>query len=151
MASAPKDPSRLRQALRQSEDERRAHVEALLAERGPLVRGTYRLQGGRCGRPGCKCERGELHEKAMLYRRQDGTFRCTYVPLSDRERVQARTRRYRRVRKARAALNKLGQKSVALADALQEALTEPYPLAERPRKKLGARRSRGGPAEESSS
>ena len=151
MASAPKDPSRLRQALRQSEDERRAHVETLLAERGPLMRGTYRIQGGRCGRPGCKCERGELHEKAMLYRRVEGTFRCSYVPLSDRERVETRTRRYRRARKARAALNKLGKKSVDLADALQEALTEPYPPADRPSKKRAARRSRGRSAEESSS
>jgi len=150
MAPERKDPSRLRQQLRQTEEQRKAHVETLLAERGPLIRGTYRLQGGRCGRPGCKCERGELHEKAMLYRREEGTFRCSYVPLADRERVDDLTRRYRRARKARTALSKLGQKSLVLADALQETLTEPYPRADRPSKKV-ARRSRASPRKEPSS
>jgi len=150
MALERKDPSRLRQALRQAEDQRRTHVETLLGERGPLIRGTYRLQGGRCGRPGCKCERGDLHEKAMLYRREEGTFRCSYVPLADRERVDDLTRRYRRASKARTALNKLGQKSLVLADALQETLTEPYPPVDR-RSKKPARRSRASPRKEPSS
>ena len=75
MSDEAKDPSRIRQALRQTEEQRSQHVEALLAERGPLIRGTYRLQGGRCGRPGCRCSRGQLHEKAMLYRREDGNYR----------------------------------------------------------------------------
>ena len=142
------DPSRLRQALRQTEEQRSAHVETILGERGPLIRGTYRLQGGRCGRAGCKCagKNGELHEKAMLYRREEGAFRCTYVPLSERDRVDQRTGCYRRVRKARAALNKLGEKSLALADALQEALVESYPPDDGPSKKRARRsRARGQP------
>ena len=150
MAAKGKDPSRLRQALRQTEEQRRAYVETLLAERGPLIRGTYRLQGGRCGRSGCKCERGELHEKAMLYRREDGIFRCTYVPLSDRARVDELSLRYRRVRKARAALSKLGQQSLTLADDLQETLTEPYPPAERPIKNPAKRSRARSPKEPSS-
>jgi hypothetical protein len=144
MAPERKDPSRLRQELRQAEEQRRAHVEVLLGERGPLIRGTYRLQGGRCGRSGCKCERGELHQKAMLYRREEGTFRCSYVPLADRERVGDLTRRYRRASKARTALSKLGKRSLVLADALQETLTEPYPPADRLSKKR-TRRSRAKP------
>jgi hypothetical protein len=135
MSPERKDPSRLRQVLRQTEEERRTHVETILGERGPLIRGTYRLQGGRCGRRGCKCERGELHEKAMLYRRQEGILRCTYVPLSDRERVDHFTRRYRRARKARAGLAKLGKKSLELADALQGLLIETYPPPERAKDK----------------
>jgi Family of unknown function (DUF6788) len=126
-----KDPSRLRLALRQAEEARRAYVETILGERGPFVRGTYRIQGGRCGRLGCKCERGELHEKAALYRREDGKFRCIYVPLSERSHVDELTRRYKRTRKARAALAKLGKKSLELADALQESLLEPYPAPDR--------------------
>lgn len=150
MAPERKDPSRLRQMLRQTEEQWRAQVEILLSERGPLIRGTYRLQGGRCGRPGCKCERGELHEKAMLYRREEGTFRCTYVPRDDRERVDLFTRRYRQGRKARAALGKLGKKTLALADDLQETLIEPYPPADRSTSKA-ARSSRRRPPREPSS
>lgn len=147
MTPERKDPSRLRQVLRQTEDERRAHVETLLAERGPLIRGTYRLQGGRCGRAGCRCERGELHEKAALYRREEGTFRCAYVPLADRGRVDQLTRRYRKARKARTALSKLGQKSLELADALLQALAEPYPPGDRP-STSSTQRSRRRPPKE---
>src|SRR5438552_15540661 len=131
MSDEAKDPSRIRQALRQTEEQRSQHVEALLAERGPLIRGTYRLQGGRCGRPGCRCSRGQLHEKAMLYRREDGVFRCSYVPLEARGRIENLNRNYRASSKARTALAKLGKRTLQLADALQEALIEPYPSAAR--------------------
>lgn len=123
--------SRFRQALRQTEEQRTQHVQALLDERGPVVRGTFRFQGGRCGNPRCKCSRGELHEKAALYVSDQGKLRCTYVPVTDRERVQQLNHRYQHFRKARAALAKLGRKTLELADSLQEALTEPYPPPDR--------------------
>ena len=146
MSAERRDPSRLRQALRQTEEERRTQIESLLAERGPLIRGTYRLQGGRCGRTGCRCERGELHEKAMLYRRVEGTFRCTYVPLADRGQVDQRTQRYRRVRRARAELVKLAKRSLELADALQEALTKAYPPPGSAKKKRKKRLTKEPPS-----
>ena len=103
------------------------------ANPGPLVRGTYRIQGVRCGREGCRCEWGELHGKAMLYRRERGAFRCMYVPYENRQRVEEGSRRHRRVRKARAAISKLNHESLALLDALREALTQPYPADDQPR------------------
>ena len=150
MAPDSKDPSRLRQSLRQTEEQRAAAVDTLLRERGPLIRGTYRLQGGRCGRPNCRCSRGELHEKAMLYRREDGTFRCSYVPLSDRERVERLNLSYRRSSAARTELAKLAKKSLELADALQEALIERYPSPERAESKPQRRGKKGRPEEPSS-
>jgi hypothetical protein len=148
MSTSPKDPSRLRQALRQSEEERVQHVEALLHERGPLIRGTYKVQGGRCGRANCKCSRGELHTKAVLYRREDGgALRCTYVPLEDRERLERLNGSYRRSSKARTALAKLSRRSLELADALQEALLEPYvPSSKKAEATTGGRprRRKGG-------
>lgn len=150
MKPDPKDPARLRQSLRQTEEQRAALVEALLGERGPLIRGTYRRQGGRCGRPGCRCNRGELHEKAMLYRREGGVFRCTYVPLADRERVKRQNHGYRRASSSRTGLAKLGKQSLELADALQEALIEPYPPLDRPERKPGRPRKKRRSHESSS-
>lgn len=81
----------------------------------------------------------------MLYRREDGVFRCSYVPLEDRERVERLTRHYRNHSQARTALAKLGKRSLELADALQEALLEPYPAPGR----RGTARSTG-PAQKGS-
>lgn len=136
MAKRPTaDLSRLRQTLRQTEKQREQHLKVLFSERGPVIRGTYRLQGGRCGKPGCKCTRGELHLKSVLYYSEDGTFRCAYVPVAERDRIENRSQRYQRLRKARTALAKLAQTTLELADALQEALSEPYPSRERRRQK----------------
>lgn len=121
-----KDPSRLRQRLRQNEELRSRHVEDLLAERGPVVAGSFVRQPIRCGRPGCKCARGEPHAGAALYLHLDGRHVCRYVPQADRQRVERMNRGYKRLRSARASLVKASQQALALVDALQEALTEPY-------------------------
>ena len=131
--SDDRDPSRLRQKLRHTEEERVRHLERLLAERGPLIRGTYVAQPGRCGKPTCKCARGEFHASGALYTRHDGRATCSYVPLSDRQRVEALNGHDRDFRKARAALAKLGKQTVELACHLEDALAEPYPPPERVR------------------
>ena len=139
------DPSRLRLKLRQTEEERARHLERLLSERGPLIRGSYVAQPGRCGNPSCKCARGEFHSAAALYTRVEGRSTCIYVPVADRQRVESLNQRDRGFRKARAALGKLGKKTVELATQLQEALTEPYPPS-KPTKSSGSGRRRKEPS-----
>ena len=135
--------SRFRQALRRAEAQRESHLRDLLKERGPVIRGSFVRQPVRCGRPSCKCARGELHSSADFYARIDGTQRCFYVPLADRERVERLSRRQQGLRAARLALAKLGQQSVELAGKLEDALIEPYPPPERvARKSPSASRSR---------
>jgi hypothetical protein len=139
------DPSRLRLKLRQTEEERTRHLERLLSERGPLIRGSYVAQPGRCGNPSCKCARGEFHSAAALYTRVEGRATCIYVPVGDRPRVEALNMRDREFRKARSALAKLGRKTVQLANQLQETLTESYPTS-KPAKPSGSGRRRKEPS-----
>ena len=80
----PKEASRLRQALLRAERERQQHVRDVLGERGPIVRGSFVRQPGRCGKPSCKCARGEFHSSAAFYTRIDGVQRCFYVALEER-------------------------------------------------------------------
>jgi hypothetical protein len=143
MADTPK-ASRLRQALRRAEQERDRHVRDLLDERGPVVRGSFVRQPGRCGRPSCKCARGEFHASAAFYTRIDGVQRCFYVPLEEREQIERQSRRQQRLRAARLALAKLGEHSVELAGQLEDALVEPYPPPERVARKPAAARKRRG-------
>ena len=140
----PRKASRLRQSLARTEQERRQHVQTLLDERGPIVRGSFVRQPGRCGRPSCKCARGEFHSTAAFYTRIDGTQRCFYVPLESRERVELLSRRQQSLRTARLRLAKLGQQSVELAGQLEDSLVEPYPPPDRiaPKTRSGRRRLR---------
>ena len=143
-SSSKKDPSRLRQSLVRNHEQRGQQLQLLLGERGPFVRGSFVRQGGRCGKPSCRCARGELHERAVLYTSDEGGHSGTYVPQDDRAQVEERNARYRRFRKARTGLAKLDQLTLGFADQLLEALSEPYPPTERPPRTRGRRRGMDG-------
>ncbi len=136
----PPDSSHLRQAIRETEHQRSRHLDDLLDERGPMIRGSYVLQPGRCGKPTCRCARGEPHSAAALYRREQGVGSCIYVPVADRQRVEKLSHRYRAFRRTRAQVAKLSQRVLKLADQLQQGLTEPYPPEGRKRSGRAARR-----------
>ena len=121
------DPSHLRQSLARAHEQRGQQLQLLLAERGPLIRGSFVRQGGKCGKPSCRCARGELHERTVLYASEDGVHSGTYVPQDQRAQVEERNARYQRVRKARSNLAKLDQQALLFADQLVDSLSEPYP------------------------
>jgi hypothetical protein len=139
MANNPHS-SRLRQTIRETDRQRARHLDELLDERGPMIGGSYVLQPGRCGKPSCRCARGEYHSVAALYRREQGAATCTYVPLADRQRVEKFSSRYRAFRRARAQVAKLSRRVLELADTLQQGLMEPYPPADRARRRRATRR-----------
>jgi len=119
--------SRARLRLRESASKHDALVEALVRERGPLLKGSLHLGRTRCGKDNCKCARGEPHATALLVVPEGGARRTQYVRSAERPEVLQRTERYRRFRKTRAELRKLNNDVLAAADELLEALLEPYP------------------------
>lgn len=118
--------SRLRRRLLDEVKRLFSLVDSLIAERGPMVRGTFQAHGTRCGKPNCKCVEGELHSTAVLAVNEEGKRRNIYVPIPDRLDLKRRSERYRSVRKRRADLAKLGAKLLGLVDQLLEALIDPY-------------------------
>jgi hypothetical protein len=103
-----------------------ARTEQLIAERGPLLKGAYQLRGTRCGKPTCKCARGELHPTAVLVVSEDGQRRSYYVRPTERAEVQRRVERYQHYRGEQAALTRLTVEVLAAADELLAALLEPH-------------------------
>ena len=130
--------SRARQHLREVAARLDAHVETLLAERGPVVKGLFQMNATRCGNPNCKCSRGELHPTAMLVIAEKGKRKNLYVPLGDRPEIQRRSQRYRKLRQSRAEIVKLSKEILKLTDSLLELLSEPY-VPEPKRKRSSAR------------
>ena len=120
------ESSRLRQRLVQMAKRLSYLIDGLAAERGPVVRGAFQLHGTRCGKPNCRCMRGELHPTAVLAVTEKGQRRNVYLRPVDREKVQRLSERYRRFREARAEIVKLSAEVLSLADQLLETLIEPY-------------------------
>src|SRR5574341_164784 len=128
------EASRARARLQQTERAREEQVETLLRAES-LVAGSFIRQTRTCGKSGCRCARGERHVAAYLSRSVGGRTQMVYVPGRDEVAVSTKADRYRRFREARAALMKLASETAQAADALQDALTEPYPKEARRRRK----------------
>lgn len=137
-----KNASRLRQRLIDVESKLISLIDSLVDERGPLVRGVFQSHGTRCGKPNCKCTKGDLHPTAVLAVSEEGERRNVYVPIPDRIELRRRSQRYRRFRKSRAELARLGTELLSLTDKLLETLIEPYAPQRRkqPRERIEKRR-----------
>lgn len=122
------DPSRIRQQLREAG---RQFVRQLgvLSERGEFVRGgVYRLRR-KCGKAGCRCARGELHESWVLLAREQGVQRMRAVPKGRLAKWRAWAERYRRFRLARRELGRQYREVLRLAALLEaeRAVAPPEP------------------------
>ena len=120
--------------LRQAEAARATHVEQLL-DADAMIAGSFVTLARACGKPTCRCARGEKHEGKYLSRSEGGRTRLVYVPAGGEHDVATKAERYRRFRQARAALMKLAAETAQAADVLQAAVTEPYPKEARRRRK----------------
>jgi hypothetical protein len=125
------ETSRLRRQLLDTEHELHRQLEFILAHEGPLIRGSLGTRARVCGKPGCRCTRGELHESKYIAASDGGQMRQVHVPAADELRVADGVERYRRFREARSRLAddlaSLTRRQLELVDALGRSLLEPYP------------------------
>lgn len=113
------DTSRLRQQLIRVGGEIARQIQ-VLAGRPPMIRGNvYRLRR-RCGKSGCRCMRGELHESWVLLARERGVRRMRAVPRGQADRWRELAENYRRFRRARRELARLHREAMRLAGLLEE-------------------------------
>lgn len=94
----------LRARIRQVEERRADCVGDVLGEPGPLIRGVLLTRARVCGKPGCRCTRGERHVSKVLSVGVGGAIRQVHVPAGDQVRVSDKTERYRTFRRARTEL-----------------------------------------------
>lgn len=93
----------------------------------PMVPGSlYRLRR-KCGKPTCRCARGELHETWVLSRSEQGKSHLYTVPATDRAAVRELTSHYRRYQRARAQWVKRCAALLAQIDHLAQQRIVPWP------------------------
>ena len=118
--------SQLRKCLQESEVEA-SDLLRVLKQRRPLVRGNVYKLRRKCGKSGCRCQDGHLHESWVLSVPEKGRKRMRAVPKGKRAEWQTMTERYRRFRRTRARLVKLFAEIIKLVDELERERTVPPP------------------------
>lgn len=116
-----------RQALRRLAKQLPLVLQAAMGVRGDVlaasVSKTYKI----CGKPNCKCARGEKHVVYQLSWTENGKRRSAHIRLGELVKIQAAVGRYRHLRQCRAELLKISSEGAALIDALVEALNITLP------------------------
>ena len=92
-----------------------------------MVQGSLYLLRRKCGKPTCRCTRGELHPTWVLTRSEAGQHRLYSVPVDQRGGLRPLTREYRRWQRTRAVLVKQLARLLALIDQLAEQRLERWP------------------------
>lgn len=128
-----RDPSPLRQRIRGLEEALARPLQEILAERGPLRRGSFVTLHRKCGKPTCHCARGEGHPADYLSVPQEGRKRLLYVSAQNRDQIAREAERYRRFRRQRAILARLMRTLLQRIDELGEALENREPIPGRRR------------------
>jgi hypothetical protein len=95
----------------------------------PMVPGSLYLLRRKCGKPNCRCARGELHAAWVLTRSESGRSRLYSVARDQRGRLRPLTQEYRRWQLARARLVKESAALLVLIDQLAEGRLQPWPPA----------------------
>jgi hypothetical protein len=112
--------SSLRSQLKQAQQQLPGLLEECFG-REPLLPGSLYTLRRKCGKPNCRCARGELHESTVLSYRGQGRPQNISPPPEQIESWRQMTDDYRRVRQARAKLVRWQRQLLALVDALESA------------------------------
>jgi hypothetical protein len=118
--------SRLRQQLWLVYRAQARTLRALQRE-APMVQGSLYLLRRKCGKPNCRCTRGQLHATWVLTRSEAGRSRLYPVPTDQRGPLRALTREYRRWQRTRALLIKQSARLVGLIDQLADQRLQSWP------------------------
>lgn len=118
--------SRLRQTLLQLAGEVEGLVKPLFSDR-PVIKGTVYELKRRCGKPGCKCGRGELHTRMVLSASEGGKTKLRVIPPGSLGEVQEKVRQYQELRRVRARVGEIYRRMLAVMDEMEAMRREELP------------------------
>jgi len=119
----PHDLSSLRSQVLDLKQQLPALLESFLA-REPFLPGSLYTLRRRCGKPTCRCARGELHASIVLSYRGQGRPQNITLPPEQLREVRRLTEDYRTFRKARTQLVRLVRQLQDLLDRIEAARVE---------------------------
>jgi len=100
------DASKLRQRVLTLDEERRKLLHLILRALGMVSGSLYQMKR-RCGHPGCKCAKGDLHSSWYLSRLIEGKTKLDYIGRVVPEWLDEAVRRYQTYQSILARVRKL--------------------------------------------
>jgi len=110
--------SQLRQSLVRLAGEIRGLIEPCFSDK-PVIKGTVYELKRRCGKPGCKCARGQLHRRMVVSASEEGKTRLQVIPRGYLVEVQEKVGRYQELRRMRTRLGAIYQKMLEVMDEME--------------------------------
>lgn len=96
-------------------------------ERLPVIKGTVYELARKCGTPGCRCARGELHRSMVLSWSEGGKTRLKSLQPDQVEEVRRKSKGYARLRRSRAQVTKISREMLEVLDRIEELRREEFP------------------------
>jgi hypothetical protein len=121
--------SRMRQSLPRLLRQMRGLVNPFFSDR-PVIKGTVYELRRRCGKPGCKCARGELHARMVVSASEKGKTRLRVIPRGFLGEVQEKVRRYQELRRVRARLVAIHREILKILDGMEAMRREELPSSD---------------------
>ena len=123
--------SQLRQSLAGLSNQVRQAAEPFFSDK-PVIKGSAYELKTKCGKPGCKCAKGQLHSRMVLSASEKGKTKLRAIPHGFLVEVQTKVRRYQELRRARARLVQVHKEMLKVMDQIEAMRREEMPA---PKKK----------------
>ena len=120
--------SQLRQSLLTLANEIRQIVEPFLSDK-PVIKGSVYELKTKCGKPGCKCAKGQLHHRMVLSASEKGKTKLRAIPRGFLVEVQNKVRCYQELRRVRVRLIEVHKKIVQVMDKMEAMRREEMPAS----------------------
>ncbi len=123
-----KEFSQLRQSLARLANEIRQIVEPFFSDK-PVIKGSVYELKTKCGKPGCKCAKGQLHHRMVLSASEKGKTKLRAIPRGFLVEVQSKVRCYQELRRVRVRLIELHKKMLQVMDEMEAIRREEMPVS----------------------
>jgi len=128
--------SQLRQSLGRLAGEIRQVIEPFFSHK-PVIKGSVYELKTKCGKPGCKCAKGQLHHRMVLSASEKGKTKLRAIPRGFLVEVQTKVRRYQELRRARVRLIEVHKKIVQTMDEMEAMRRQELPSLDKKRSPRG--------------
>jgi len=120
--------SQLRQSLRRLTKEIRQVGEPFFSDK-PVIKGSVYELKTKCGKPGCKCAKGQLHHRMVVSASEKGKTKLRAIPHGFLVEVQTKVRRYQELRRVRVRLIEVHKKMLQVIDEMEAIRREEIPAS----------------------
>ena len=120
--------SQLRESLGRLANEIRQIIEPFFSDK-PVIKGSVYELKTKCGKPGCRCARGQLHHHMVLSASEKGKTRLRVIPRGFLGEVKSKVQRYQQLRGARVRLIEVHKKMLHLIDEMEAMRREEMPVS----------------------